>query len=63
VEEGIVDIELMNHLVPREGKGEDGLNGGELDDGAEGLIVVHSRTALGEALQDPMGLVAVQGAV
>jgi hypothetical protein len=40
MEEGILDIELMDHLVP--GEGEDDTNNGELDDGAEGLIVVHS---------------------
>jgi hypothetical protein len=51
----------MDRLVPREGEGEDGANGGELD-GAEGLVVVHSR-ALGEAPKDPTGLVAVKGAV
>jgi hypothetical protein len=41
VEEGILDIELMNRPVPGERKGEDGPNGGEFDDGAEGLVVVH----------------------
>jgi hypothetical protein len=42
VEEGILDVELMNRLVPGEREREDGSNGGELDDGAEGLIVVHA---------------------
>jgi hypothetical protein len=46
----------------REGEGEDDSNGDELDDGAEGLIAVHSDT-LGEALKDPTTLVAVKGAV
>jgi hypothetical protein len=32
VEEGILDVELMDHLVPGEGEGEDGLNSGVLDD-------------------------------
>jgi hypothetical protein len=62
MEEGILDIELMDHPVAGEGEGEDGTNSGELDDGAEGLVVVHSG-ALGEALKDPTGLVAVEGAV
>jgi hypothetical protein len=47
MEEGILDIELMDRLVPGEGEGEDGVNSGELDDRAEGLVIVHSRT-LGE---------------
>jgi hypothetical protein len=42
MEESILDVELMDRLVPREGEGEDIANGGELDDGAEGLVVVHS---------------------
>jgi hypothetical protein len=62
VEEGILDVELMDRSVPREGEGEDGANSGKLDDGAEGLVVVHSG-ALCEAPKDPTGLVAVEGAV
>jgi hypothetical protein len=62
VEEGILDVELMDRPVPGEGEGEDDANDGELDDEAEGLVVVHSRT-LGEAPKDPTGLVAVEGAV
>jgi hypothetical protein len=46
VEEDILDIKLMDRLVL--GEEEDDLNDGELDDGAEGLVVVHS-VALGEA--------------
>ena len=62
VEEDILGVELMDRTVPREGEGEDGSNGGELDDGAEGLVVVHSWT-LGEVPKDPTGLVAVEGAI
>jgi hypothetical protein len=47
VEEGILNVELMDHPVPGEGKGEDCANSGELEDGAKGLVVVHSR-ALGK---------------
>jgi hypothetical protein len=63
MEEGILNIELMDRPVPGEGEGEgeDSANGGEVDDGAEGLIVVHSG-ALGEAPKDPTGLVAIEGA-
>ena len=58
VEEGILDVELMNRPVP----GENGANSGELDDRAEGLVVVHAG-ALSEAPKDPTGLVAVEGPV
>jgi hypothetical protein len=47
----------MDRPIPVEG--EDDSNDGELDDGAEGLVVVHSGT-LGDALTV---LVAVEGAV
>ena len=60
MEEGILDIELMDRPVA--GEGEDDANSGELDDMAEGLVVVHVG-ALGEAPKDPTGLVAVEGAV
>jgi hypothetical protein len=46
----------------QEGEGEVGVDGGELDDGAESIVVVHSRT-LGESSKDPTDLVAVEGAV
>jgi hypothetical protein len=52
----------MDRPVPSEGEGEDDANGGELDDGAQGLVVIHSG-ALGEAPKDPTGLVAVKGVV
>jgi hypothetical protein len=52
-EEGILDIELIDRPVPRECEGEDDSNDDKLDNGAEGLIVVHSE-ALGETPKDPM---------
>jgi hypothetical protein len=52
----------MDHLISGEGEGEDDKNGGELDDKAEGLVVVYSGE-LSEAPKDPTGLVAVEGAV
>jgi hypothetical protein len=60
MDEGILDVELMDRPVPREG--EDGANGGELDDGVEGLVVVYFG-ALGEVSKDPTALVAVEGAI
>jgi hypothetical protein len=45
---GILDVEMVDCLVLREGEGEDCPDGGKLDHGAEGLVVVHSRV-LGEA--------------
>jgi hypothetical protein len=60
MEEGILDVELMDRPVPGECEGEDGSNGGELDDGDEVLVVVHFG-ALGEDPKDPTGLVAVEG--
>jgi hypothetical protein len=62
MEEGILVVELMDCPVLGEGEGEDGADGGELDDGAEGLIIVHSGV-LGEAPNDLVGLVAVEGVV
>jgi hypothetical protein len=55
VEEGILDIELMDRPTLGEGKGEDCPNSGELDYGPEGLVIVHSR-ALGEAVMDQQAL-------
>jgi hypothetical protein len=60
MKEGMLDAELMDHPVLGEGEGENGSNGGKLDDGVEGLVVVHSK-ALGEASEDPTCLVAVEG--
>jgi hypothetical protein len=40
MEEGILDVQLVD--LSRDGKGEDSSNVGELDDGTEGLVVVHS---------------------
>jgi hypothetical protein len=60
VEEGILDVELMDRPVP--GEGEDCSNDDEHDDGAEGLVVVHSG-ALGEAPKDPTDLIEVEGAI
>jgi hypothetical protein len=62
MEEGILDIELMDPPVTGEGEGEDDPKGGELDDRVEDLVVVHSGT-LGEAPKDPTSLVEVERAI
>jgi hypothetical protein len=62
MKEGVLDVELVDRSVSEEGEGEDDANGGELDDGTEGLIIIHSG-ALGEAPKDLAGLIAVEGAI
>jgi hypothetical protein len=62
MEEGILDIELMDRPILGKGEEEDGSNDGELNDGAEGLGVLHFR-ALAEAPRDPTGLIVVEGVV
>jgi hypothetical protein len=44
------------------GEGKDDTNGGELDNRTEGLVVVHYG-AMGEAVKEPTGLLAVEGVV
>lgn len=60
--EAILDVQLVDRPIPREGKGEDGPNGGSLDDRTEGIVVVHSGV-LSEALKDPTGFVAIQSTI
>jgi hypothetical protein len=43
MKEGILDVEMMDRAVLGEGEGEDGVNGGKLDDEAECFVVVYSR--------------------
>jgi hypothetical protein len=60
--EAILDVQLVDRPIPREGEGEDGPNGDSLDDRTEGIVVVHSGV-LSEALKDPTGLVAIQSTI
>jgi hypothetical protein len=43
MEEGILDIELVHGPTPGDSQSRHSLDDGKLDDGAEGLIIVHSR--------------------
>jgi hypothetical protein len=44
MKEGLLNVQLVDRTILGEGKGEDGPNGGELDNEDKGLILVHSRT-------------------
>jgi hypothetical protein len=52
VEEGVLDVELVHGPTPGDSQSQHSLDGGRLDDGAEGLVTVHPG-ALSEALEDP----------
>jgi hypothetical protein len=41
VEEGILDVELVHGPTPEDSQSQHSLDGGRLDDGAKGLVVVH----------------------
>jgi hypothetical protein len=58
VEEDILDVELVHGPTPGDSQSQHNLDGGRLDDGAEGLIIVHPR-ALSEASEDPTSLVSI----
>jgi hypothetical protein len=60
MEEGILDVELVHGPTPRESQ--HSLDGGRLDNEAEGLIVVHSET-LSEPSDDSTSLVPIKRAI
>jgi hypothetical protein len=62
VEEGVLDVELVHGPTPGDSQSQQSPDGGRLDDGAEGLVVVHPR-ALSEAPKDPTGLVSIKRAI
>jgi hypothetical protein len=62
MEEGVLDIELVNWTLARESPREHCVNRGGLDDRTEGLGKVDAQT-LGEAVKDPTCLVALQRTV
>jgi hypothetical protein len=61
VEEGVLDVELVYGPTLRDSQSWHSPDLGRLDDGAEGLIVVHPR-ALSEPPEDPTSLVPVKRA-
>jgi hypothetical protein len=62
VEEGILHIELLNRLVVGGNNGEHRVNGGQFDNRAESLIVVHTG-ALCKTLKYLASLVAVKSPI
>jgi hypothetical protein len=59
VEESVFDVELVHGPTPRDNQSQHSVDGGRLDDGAEGLIVVHPG-ALSEPSEDPTSLVPIK---
>jgi hypothetical protein len=62
MEEGILDIELEHRPTQGDSKSHHSLDGDKLDDGDEGLIVVHPGV-LSEPPEDPTSLVPVKRAI
>jgi hypothetical protein len=62
VEEGVPDVELVHVPTLGDSQSKHSPNGGRLDDGAEGLIVVHPE-ALSEPPEHPTSLVPIKRAI
>jgi hypothetical protein len=62
MEEGVLHIQLLKQPVAGGSNGEHRAHGGQFDNCAESLIVVHTR-ALHEPLEDPVSLVVVEGPI
>jgi hypothetical protein len=62
MQEGVLDVELVNWPGPSKGQREHRADGGWLHNRAKGLIVVDSG-ALSEAPKDPASLVPLQGTI
>jgi hypothetical protein len=58
MEEDVLDVELVHEPTPGDSQSQHSSDGGRLDDGVEGLIVVHPR-ALSEPSEDLTSLVPV----
>jgi hypothetical protein len=62
MQEGILDVELVNWPVSGESQAEDGADGGGLHNWTESLIEVNTRV-LGEATENPARFVPIQGTI
>jgi hypothetical protein len=62
VEEGVLYVELVHEPAPGDSQSQHIPDRGRLDDGAEGLVVVHPGT-LSEPPKDPTSLVTVKRAI
>jgi hypothetical protein len=62
MEEGVLDVELVHEPNPGDSQSQHSPDGGRLDDGVEGLIVVNLRV-LSEPPEDPTSLVSVKRAI
>jgi hypothetical protein len=62
MDEGILQIKLMDWPVPGMSQGKNSMNGGRLGDGAECLVVINAET-LGEPTKHLASLVSVQGTI
>jgi hypothetical protein len=62
MEEGVLDIELVHGPTPGDSQSQHSLDGGRLDNGAEGLIIVHPG-ALSEPPEDPTSLISIERVV
>jgi hypothetical protein len=62
VEEGVLDVELVHVPIPGDSQSQHSPDDGRLDDGAEGLIVVHPG-ALSEPPKDPTSFIPIKRAI
>jgi hypothetical protein len=62
MEEGILDVELVHGPTRGDRQSQHSPNGGRLDDGAEGIVVVHPG-APSEPLEDSMSLAPIKRAI
>jgi hypothetical protein len=62
VEEGVLDVKLVHGPSPRDSQSQHSPNGGRLDDGVEGLVIVHPGT-LSEPRKGPTSLVQIKRAI
>jgi hypothetical protein len=58
----VFDIKLMSEPISGVSQGEHSSDGGWLDNGAKGFVIVNAG-ALGEAAKDPAGFVSVEGPI